>query len=454
MPTLWMTSAFVALSAIPPVFVYVLQCTPIHSLWSEVGPGEKVVCLNFKAGTSQLFRRASGCRKLTMTAIIVFGIINIASDIFILSLPIPVVWGLQLDKRTKLSVCALFLVGSVVCVISVVRLVYAKNVETADPTCKSALHGVMLLVNIYAGDLTTIAILSTLEASAAVMVACMPTWRPLFRFLGRGITSYFNGSSKNGKGDDTQNLKYGNNMPIGGRGRWSGMPPRMSITDKEHTASGAKGSRLSYILGQKRSETSMSGESVEKMLHGQEIELELSNSDSKTSPSIAASDTKTRTSSGSLRAPAPPPRSSSIRAPSPVVTFGQHSNATAGHSRKQGSGKTMGYSPPRDVPDLTFSSASSDYAYKASVGADRWESLMKQQQIKNKAKENGNRHSGERLKDKKKALYGEVAYGGAAGSRADGGEEEGDGRLNGGLGLGMGHISVTRTVVNVSSEGK
>jgi hypothetical protein len=101
--------------------VYIFQCAPIHSLWSDLPLGETASCLNFKA------------------AIIAFGTINIFSDIVILALPIPVVLGLQLDKRTKISVCSLFLVGGVVCIISVVRLVFAKNVETIDPTCKSYL---------------------------------------------------------------------------------------------------------------------------------------------------------------------------------------------------------------------------------------------------------------------------------------------------------------------------
>jgi hypothetical protein len=289
--------------------------------------------------------------------------------------------------------------------------------------------------------------LSTLESSAAVTVACMPTWRPLFHFLGRGITSYFGGSGKSGNRGDSENLHYANNMTIG-RGRWPGMSRGISAAEKEHTvATGGKGSRLSFILGQKRSETSMSGDSVEKMLNGQEIELEISTN--KTSPSIAATEQTTTTSTGSLRAPTP----IAFRAPSPGVTFPNNSNnTTPNHTRKESNSKPFTRSPPRSVPDSTFSNASPDYAYKASAGADRWESLMKQQQIKNKAKEKGKRHSGEKSKDKKKARYGEVAYGGASGSRVDG-EGESEGRLNGGLGLGLGGISVTKTVVNVSSEG-
>ena len=415
-------------------------------------PGEEAVCLNFKAGALHVVILQVQATRLTETAIIAFGVINIFSDIYILALPIPVVLGLQLDKRTKISVCSLFLVGSVVCVISVVRLMYAKNVETVDPSCTSCSQPSSQfrpLPNIATGDFTPIAILSTLESSAAVMVACMPTWRPLFRFLGRGINSYFGSGKSNNRGE-AESLHYARNMTIG-RGRWGSTSRGVSAADKEQTTSGGKGRRLSFILGQKRSDTSMSGDSVEKMLHGQHIELGVSNH--KTSPSIAATDQTARTSSGSLGAPTPIPIQ--IRAPTPVALPNSNINttSTASHTQKDANSKRLARSPPRSVQDPTFSNTSPDYAYKASAGADRWESLMKQQQIKNKAQEKVKRHSGEKLKDKKKARYGEVAYGGAAGLRADG-DGESEERLNGDLGLGLGGISVTHTVVNVSSEGK
>lgn len=72
-----------------------------------------------------------------MVVIIVFGIINIVTDWWILALPVPVVMGLHMEKRTKWSICALFMLGGFVCVISIVRLVYAKKAETPDTSCKS-----------------------------------------------------------------------------------------------------------------------------------------------------------------------------------------------------------------------------------------------------------------------------------------------------------------------------
>jgi hypothetical protein len=91
-PSLYITGIFVFAYSFAQVFVYLLRCVPISSLWT---PNEAVhaVCLNFR------------------TAIIVFGIINIVTDWVILALPIPVVVGLRMETRTKWTLCGLFVWG-------------------------------------------------------------------------------------------------------------------------------------------------------------------------------------------------------------------------------------------------------------------------------------------------------------------------------------------------------
>jgi hypothetical protein len=72
---------------------------------------------------------------LIITAIIAFGILNILTDWYILALPLPIVFRLHVDKRTRWGIASLFLLGGTVCIISIVRLMYAKDVETFDPSC-------------------------------------------------------------------------------------------------------------------------------------------------------------------------------------------------------------------------------------------------------------------------------------------------------------------------------
>lgn len=59
------------------------------------------------------------------------------SDLLILLLPLPIVMRLALKKGEKLSLCGLFCLGSISCIISIMRLkvliAYLKN-NTSDAT--------------------------------------------------------------------------------------------------------------------------------------------------------------------------------------------------------------------------------------------------------------------------------------------------------------------------------
>ncbi|KAF1996041.1 hypothetical protein P154DRAFT_623547 [Amniculicola lignicola CBS 123094] len=248
-PTINITVAFVVLYTIPQVFTYIFQCVPVDSLWTQYGPDKQVRCINFKA------------------VIITFGIINIVTDWFILLLPIPVVLSLRLDRRSKWSICSLFLVGAFVCVFSIVRLMFAKHVETVDP----------------AWDYAPIATVSTVEAAAGILAACMPTWRPLFKFFRSEVSAYF--SSSGSKNDSNPNaLAYGNNSSVESKtkrkskGRFS-LRAHSKTREGRHNddtdilvgGKGEVGLGLSD-LGSKRSETSMSGESGEKVVRGKGVE--------------------------------------------------------------------------------------------------------------------------------------------------------------------------------------
>lgn len=257
----------------------------------------------------------------------------------------------------------------------------------------------------------------------------MPTWRPLFRFLGQGITSYFSGSRSNGD----SNLRYGNNVEIG-RGRWSS---RSRTQSRSRSRKGLRappekhypaGGRLSFKPGTKRSDTSMSGDSVEKILKGgigtQEIELEI-----------------TKLSTGT-----PPP-------------------PTADHAKSSKSGS------PRGTIDLNLAGTSDACSYSATAGSDRWESLMTQQRLKNESQEREKRRGRERSGSPAPGIarsYGDVAFGGRAvaamgdkergeAARKDGGDRDGSsagGGASSGWGLGLEGIVVTKTVTSVSGTGR
>lgn len=73
------------------ICVSVFQCNPIARAWNPTLPGS---CINLKG------------------SFIGNAVPNIATDVAILSLPVPVVWGLQASVAYRLSVIGIFLLGS------------------------------------------------------------------------------------------------------------------------------------------------------------------------------------------------------------------------------------------------------------------------------------------------------------------------------------------------------
>lgn len=234
----------------------------------------------------------------------------------------------------------------------------------------------------------------------------MPTWRPLFKFLRNGINSYFSSGSKN---SNHSNLQYGNTTNVGrgsifSRNRSKSRKAHVKI-DHNGMGTGMMNNIRGIAMPTKRSETSMSGESVEKILKHTEIELY---------------DTK----------------------PSPNPSAGTADMPSRGPPRKKG-----------DTP-LNFSEPGC--AYEAKAGADRWEGLMKQQRLKNESDER-ERGRATSPKGKGRGRYGDVAYGGRmsagseTGARVGSSSEDNRGR---GAGLGLEGIVVTKTVSSITGESR
>jgi hypothetical protein len=96
----------------------IFQCTPVSYYWNPAQPGRcTIVPLKFAFATS---------------------ILNAVSDFVVVALPIPMVWKLDLPRGRKVGVCAIFLLGGVVILASVIRLMYFQKIKLLDPTCESA----------------------------------------------------------------------------------------------------------------------------------------------------------------------------------------------------------------------------------------------------------------------------------------------------------------------------
>ncbi|KAK8860023.1 integral membrane protein [Apiospora arundinis] len=93
---------------------------------------------------------------------------NVATDVVMLLLPLPVVWRLHMDKRQKVALSAVFLLGSIGIIASVIRLTVTSRVSVlTDGTWDSA----------------DIATWSLVESGCYLIASCLPVLRPMYTGL-------------------------------------------------------------------------------------------------------------------------------------------------------------------------------------------------------------------------------------------------------------------------------
>ncbi|KAL2150090.1 hypothetical protein VTH82DRAFT_7766 [Thermothelomyces myriococcoides] len=102
------------------------------------------------------------------------GVLNLVTDIVVLLLPMPYLYGLNLALYKKLVLMVTFAVGLFTCIVSVIRIKELSSIDYSDIT-----YNVPMSL-----------IFSALEPSLAVTLACVPLLRPLVsRITGSGLRS-------------------------------------------------------------------------------------------------------------------------------------------------------------------------------------------------------------------------------------------------------------------------
>ncbi|KAI1866346.1 uncharacterized protein JN550_007734 [Neoarthrinium moseri] len=108
-------------------------------------------------------------------AYLVAGITNLVIDAFIVSLPMPKLFGLQMSLSKKVGVAGMFSLGALICVLSLLRVLWLWNWDLTDMTY----------------TVTPGAIYSVLEPTLGVVNACLPVIRPsLQRIFGKGTLNW------------------------------------------------------------------------------------------------------------------------------------------------------------------------------------------------------------------------------------------------------------------------
>ncbi|KAG7050893.1 Pth11-like integral membrane protein [Colletotrichum scovillei] len=157
------------LSVAYPIIIWATManaCRPLSFYWNQF-VGEQGKCININ------------------TFYLALAIINMVNDVIVLLIPIPQILNLQMSGRKKAAVCSIMLLGSFVCVASIVRITHLSTFSRAlDITWQMG----------------PVFIWSAIEPSIAIVSACLPHLAPLRRLVRHKISSSLGHSSGNAGG--------------------------------------------------------------------------------------------------------------------------------------------------------------------------------------------------------------------------------------------------------------
>ena len=91
-------------------------------------------------------------------------ILNVVTDLYILILPMPIVWKIQTTLRRKIAISLIFILGGLTFIVSLIRIVYYLDYSNEDPSYS------------FVGT----AYATPAEVCLAIIVASAPTWRPVW----------------------------------------------------------------------------------------------------------------------------------------------------------------------------------------------------------------------------------------------------------------------------------
>ncbi|KAH7113058.1 hypothetical protein EDB81DRAFT_735044 [Dactylonectria macrodidyma] len=136
-------------SGIAFFFITLFQCSPVSEFWRRTGTGK---CLGMDA---------------VIIISYVYGTCGMICDFTCTLLPMWIIWGLNMDKRTKISLMPVMAMACVASAATVVRFVYCEDARDPD----------FLYATI------NIVIWSTVEQGLAVAAGSLATLRPLLRIV-------------------------------------------------------------------------------------------------------------------------------------------------------------------------------------------------------------------------------------------------------------------------------
>jgi fucose permease len=156
----YVTLAVVNIGGTVLTFVTAFQCRPVQAAYNLAI--EKPNCISIET--------------IYLSSVPV----NVATDLAIFVLPIPVLTSLRLPMRQKIILLLTFLLGIFVTIVDVVRIYYMQLAATS----LDKLTTVNLTTSLDFSYYVSLALLwSTIEVNVGIICACIPTLRPLAKLL-------------------------------------------------------------------------------------------------------------------------------------------------------------------------------------------------------------------------------------------------------------------------------
>ncbi|KFY98300.1 hypothetical protein V498_01565 [Pseudogymnoascus sp. VKM F-4517 (FW-2822)] len=238
------TIGFLIIFTLACIGTLIFQCFPVSAAWDFAQRPPPMGTGNATCFTIPVF-----------TAIGLFnGAVNIATDVAFALLPIPIIWKLSVNIRTKITLIFILSLGFTACVAAIVREVL---LSTFFEQTDGNFHNAYALWN-YA------------ELGVGVIAACLPALRPLFAFLLDKASSTFASGQPGlstrhkyymqsndinlasvGKPDDSEGARdgrYGVSVTSNGRDFYEDRMPRRPMGKLEQSLTEGEGDSDENIL--------------------------------------------------------------------------------------------------------------------------------------------------------------------------------------------------------------
>ncbi|CAG7981445.1 unnamed protein product [Penicillium salamii] len=170
----WVMMAVIGAQATSFVLVAAFQCQTISKAWTQTGPG-KCVDIN-------LFYLCNAA-------------LNIVTDVLTYTLPIKVIFNLQVPQKQKFVLGVILCLGLFACVSSIIRITYIPSMLYGnDPTY----------------DISGAMYWSVIETNIGIFAASIPSFKAIAsRFLPRFIGEYSSGKKSGPWTSENTNRRYG-----------------------------------------------------------------------------------------------------------------------------------------------------------------------------------------------------------------------------------------------------